>query len=306
MPYGFFLHELQDGTADIWYNSGMNGKTVIITGGNSGIGKATAAALAKKGAEVIIACRSKSRGEQARQEISKTTGSKLVRLMHLDLADFGNVRNFAEEFKRNYKKLDVLINNAGVLSTVRRTSRNGYELQFAVNHLGHFLLTAQLFDCIKKADCGRIINVTSGGHRLGKIRFDNIMLESGYTTFGAYARTKLANVLFTYSLAEKAKKYNISVNCLHPGVVATPIILNKRENTAKRLIMKLENLVFKSPEKGAETIVFLASDPDLAGSTGMYWANKKTLKSGKRSYDRECAEQLWVLSEELTGCKFEL
>ncbi|MBN1649194.1 MAG: SDR family oxidoreductase [Spirochaetales bacterium] len=284
----------------------MKGKTVIVTGANSGLGKATAAALAAQGATVIIACRSAERGEQARQEISEATGSGLVQLMQLDLADLESVRGFAGQFSSRHKRLDVLINNAGLMVATRRVSNDGYELQFAVNHLGHFLLTALLFDTIRKSGDGRIINVTSSAHRLGRIDFDNLMLEKGYHPFRAYARTKLANVLFTYALARRTGSLAVSANCVHPGIIATPFILNRRDNTAKRLLMKFENLVFRSPEKAAETIVRLASESDHNGNSGLYWAKNKALRSGRRSYDKEAAERLWKVSEELCGCRFEI
>ena len=284
----------------------MKGKTVLVTGGNSGIGKAAATALVKSGAEVIIACRSAERGDRAVREISELTGSKLIKTMLLDLADLENVRKFAAQFNKQYNCLDVLVNNAGVMNGPRRESRDGYELHFAVNHLGHFLLTALLFEKIRASGKGRIINVSSVGHRDGRINFDNLMLKKSYGPYKAYCQSKLANVLFTYSLAEKTKNLGIMVNCVHPGVVATPIILNKRDNTSGHFLMRLEKLLFRSPEKGAETIVALACGGSFDGKTGLYWVDGKAKKSSRRSYDKNTAERLWKISEELVRQRFDI
>ena len=202
----------------------LNGKTVIITGGNTGIGKETALDLAKRKARVILACRNGERGEKAALEIRKASNNQNVEYRHLDLASLASVRQFAEQILEEDIPVDILINNAGIMRCPHWKTEDGFEMQFGVNHLGHFLLTNLLLERINEAPSGRIVNVSSKAYlRCKGINFDDLNSEKEYNSWGAYQQSKLANVLFTRSLAERLKGTNTTVNCLHPGVIWTEL-----------------------------------------------------------------------------------
>ena len=277
-----------------------NKKIVLITGGTSGIGKATAIEMARLGNFVVVLSRSKERGETALEEIKRESGSKEVELMLCDLGNLADIRSFAEQFKEKYKRLDILINNAGVILPGRHETKDGFELQFGVNHLGHFLLTNLLLDTIKSSAPSRIIVVASGAHKAGKIHFNDINLKNNFNLVRAYAQSKLANVLFTYELAERLKGTNVTVNCLHPGAVATQMGIN-RDTGFGTLITRMLKPFFQSPKEGAATSIYLATSEEVKDTTGKYFYRKKPIKSSKQSYDKELAKRLWKLSEELVG-----
>ena len=201
----------------------LDGKTVIITGANTGIGLETAVDLAKRNARVILACRSVERGEKAAVEVRKRSGNDNVMFRQLDLASLDSVRKFADKILEEEPRIDILINNAGVLYVTRSLTQNGFEIDFAVNHLGHFLLTNLLLDRIKEAPSARIVNVSSAAHSFGKIDFDNLNCEKAFSRWGAYGTSKLANILFTHSLAKYLKGTNVTVNSLHPGAVTSEL-----------------------------------------------------------------------------------
>lgn len=279
----------------------MNSSDVIIvTGASSGIGKATAEALAKTGARIVLACRSPSRGEAALAEISRSSRCERVELMQLDLASFASVRAFARCFAERYDRLSCLINNAGVITRERQFSEDGYELQFAVNHLGHFLLTTELLPLLTESAPARVVTVSSGAHKIGRIDLDDINLDRRYTVFGAYARSKLANVLFTRELARRLRGSGVTANSLHPGGVATNFSID-RETGAGSRIMRTVSLFMSSPEKGAETPVYLATSPDVAGISGEYFVKKRRRKPSQRALDDTLARRLWEESERITG-----
>jgi NAD(P)-dependent dehydrogenase (short-subunit alcohol dehydrogenase family) len=276
------------------------GDIVLITGGNSGIGKATAIGLAQMGAKVIIVCRNKERGEKALRDIIEKSNNQTVELYLCDLSSLEDIRRFSNLFKTKYNRIDILINNAGVIASKRQLTKDGYELQFGVNHLGHFLLTNLLLDELKKSNSARIINVASGAHKIGKINFDDINLTKKYSTFGSYAQSKLANVLFTFELSRRLQKTNITVNCLHPGGVGTNIALD-RESGFRKIITYIMGLVLMTPEKGAQTSIYLATSNDVEGITGKYYYKKKIAKSSKLTYDIDYAKRLWDLSIKMAG-----
>lgn len=271
----------------------------LITGGNAGMGKATATELARLGKFVVILCRDKEKGERALEEIKEESGSNEVDMMLCDLGSQLSIRRFVSEFKKKYKTLNILINNAGVIVPSRQETSDGYELQFGVNHLGHFLLTNLLLDTIIKSAPARIINVSSGAHKAGKIHFEDIHLKKNYNLIKAYAQSKLANVLFTYELAERLKNTGVTVNTLHPGAVATQMGIS-RETGFGTLITSILKPIFRSPLEGAATAIYLAVSEEVQHTTGKYFCNKKPIKSSKRSYDKALAKKLWDYSTSAT------
>lgn len=276
----------------------MKDKIVLVTGANSGMGKATCIEIAKLGAKVIMVCRDKQRGIEALEEVKEKSNNPSVELMFCDLGSIKEIKELTKEFKRKFEKLDILINNAGVILPGKHRTKDGLELQFGVNHLGHFFLTKELLDLIKKSPSGRIINVASGAHKIGRIYFEDINLDKNYTLWRAYAQSKLANILFTYELARKLKGTNVTANCLHPGAVATNMGINRKTGFGT-LITKTLKPFFQTPREGAGTAIYLATSSEVQGITGKYFYKKKPIKSSMLSYDEHLAEKLWQFSEEI-------
>jgi NAD(P)-dependent dehydrogenase (short-subunit alcohol dehydrogenase family) len=274
----------------------------VVTGANSGMGKATSIELARIGARVVMLCRSKARGEEALSEVRALSGNNSVELMLCDLGSQKSIEGFCGEFKKKYNRLDVLVNNAGVILPGRHQTADGYELQFGVNHLGHFLLTNRLLDLLIASAPSRIVNVSSGAHKAGRIHFEDVNLKKNYTLFRAYSQSKLANILFTYELAERLKGTGVTANCLHPGAVATSMGIN-RDTGFGTLITGILKPFFQTSEQGAETAIYLATSSEVEGVTGKYFYRRKPVPSSKRSYDKAHAKKLWDLSEKLTGLK---
>ena len=273
----------------------LQDKIAIVTGANSGMGMATVEALSDKGATVIMLCRSEERGMAALAELSKVQGRKLD-LMLCDLGDFASIRSFACKVQEKYLRVDILINNAGFISLDRQETKDGIERQFGINHLGHFLLTTLLLDRMPAGS--RIVNVASGAHKVGRIHFDDINLTHGYNVVRAYSQSKLANVLFTRELAEQLRKRKITVNCCHPGAVATNMGVD-RETGFGKTITGLLRPFFQTPEEGAETAVYLATDEAVRKISGGYFYRCQIAKSSKRSKSRKTAGRLYELSERL-------
>lgn len=274
----------------------MQGKTILITGGNDGIGKATAIGLAKMGAKVVIACRNLEKAEQALLEIQKESRNPNIHALPLDLASFDSIRQCAQQFQEKHANLDVLINNAGLYTSTLQLSKQGYELQFAVNHLGHFLLTHLLLPQLQIADHPRVVNVSSVGHYQGKLDFDNLRGENPkYFGWTAYTRSKLANVLFTREFAQRYP--HIICNALHPGGVRTSIA-NKDANWLASTVWNLFKFRMVSTEQGAQTSLYLASSPETKDLTGKYFDEQQRLQTpSKLALDDALAKQLWAYSE---------
>jgi NAD(P)-dependent dehydrogenase (short-subunit alcohol dehydrogenase family) len=272
---------------------------VIVTGANSGIGKAVALELTRLGAHVVMVCRSAERGEKALFDIRAKTGGS-AELMICDLASLKSVEDFCDRFIKKHKRLDVLVNNAGTLFGRRCQTPDGFESNFQVNFLGAFLLTNRLLPLLKESAPSRIVNVSSIAHRCGKVRFDDINLEKGYNWWRGYAQSKLAIVMSTYALARELEGSGVSVNCIHPGIVATDIIVN-RENGSGSLLARLQRMFFISPERAAEPIVRLAAAEEAEGITGRYFSRGVEKRSSSRSYDMVAGERLRTLCEGLCG-----
>lgn len=282
----------------------MDGKVVIVTGATNGIGEVTAIELARKGAEVVLISRSKSKLENTVSKIKSQTGNQNVSYIHADLSSLADIRRAAEEFLQKHNRLDVLVNNAGAFFNERQESVDGNEMTLALNHLNYFLLTHLLLDTLKQTgqETGdtRIVNVSSGAHQGGKINFNDIQARNSYSGYGRYSESKLMNVLFTYELARQLEGTNVTANVLHPGFVNTGFGMNNGGWLAKGLGL-IQSLVAISPEKGAETQIYLASSPEVKGITGKYWEGSKQKSSSKASHNVEAQKRLWQISEELVG-----
>jgi len=276
----------------------MKDKVVLVTGANSGIGRAASLALAKMGATVVMVARNKERGEAARSEIVKESQNDSVDLLFADLSSLESVRRLATEFQRKYSKLHVLINNAGLFNQRRHVTMDGYENTFATNYLSPFLLTNLQLDLLKASAPSRIINVSSVGHYNGHINFDDLNLEKEYGGWKAYGQSKLALVIFTHELAKKLQGTSVTVNAVHPGTVATNIW--SRPLGPVGFIMALPKLFMTSPKRGAETIVYLAFSPNAKDLNGEYLEKLKVKKSSDESYNEEIAQRLWDVSTKLT------
>jgi retinol dehydrogenase 14 len=280
-------------------NGGVSGKVVLITGGTSGIGKAAATVLAAMGAEVVVSGRNRERGEAALAQIRREAGSEKVSLMLADLAVQSEVRRLAEEFEENHDRLDVLVNNAGVVLTERTETPDGLEATLAINHLAPFLLTNLLLDLLKKSAPSRIITVSSEARRGARIDFDDLQSEKSYRGFSVYGMTKLANILFTYELAERLRGTGVVANCVHPGAVNTNFAQNNRG--LMTLLFRAFKPFMRSPERGADTIVYLTTAPEAAWMSGKYLADRKIISSAEEPHDVLGQKRLWEESAKLTG-----
>ena len=278
----------------------MKNKICLITGANAGIGKTTALGLAKLGARIVMVSRDKERGERALKEIVSESGNENIDLLTADLASFKSIRKLAEEIRSRYDKLDVLINNAGTFVSELKYTEDKIEMQWGVNHLAPFLLTHLLMDTLKKAASARIVNVSSRVHFRGAINFDDLNLTSRYDGLKAYSQSKLANVLFTYELAERLQDTGVTANCLHPGGVRTHFVDKNASGIYKVGWILLKPFMI-SPSKGAETSVYLASSEEVEGVTGKYFDKCRPRKSSRISYDKAVAKRLWEVSEGLTA-----
>ena len=275
-------------------SANLEDRVFLVTGANSGIGKATALGLARLGGTVVMACRSATRGEAARQDVVRDSGNSSVYLEIVDLASEESTRSFAEEFQRKYPRLDVLINNAGVYTAHREVTPDGLERTFEVNYLSGFLLTHLLLDLLKKSAPSRIVNVSSSAHSGGTIHFDDLQGEQRYGGFGAYGQSKLAQVLFTRELARRLEGTGVTVNACHPGVIRTNLGMG-----GTSAVVRFVRLFFKGPEKGAQTPIYLAVSPEVERVTGQYFANKHVREPSHAAQDPDVARRLFDVSAEL-------
>lgn len=277
----------------------VKGKVVIVTGANAGMGKAICLELAQKGYEVIMACRNQSRGQEALNEIKDAVIDAKVHLYICDLSSLVSIKMFAQQVLKDFSHIDILINNAGVILLKRALTEDGFEMQYGVNHLGHFYLTKLLLKRLIESGHSRIVNVSSGAHQGGKIHFRDLQLKKTpklLYAFSAYSQSKLANVLFTYELSRHLEKTNVTVNCCHPGAVGTSMGVN-RETGFGRGLLKFLGHFFLTPLEGAQTTLYLATSSEVEGITGQYFYKKRIARSSKISHDRQIARKLWKISE---------
>jgi NAD(P)-dependent dehydrogenase (short-subunit alcohol dehydrogenase family) len=297
----------------------LAGQTIIVTGGNSGIGFEAARQMARKGAHVILACRDKGKAAEAITQIHTLQPSASLEAMQLDLASLESVHRFARDFAEKKVPLDVLCNNAGVMAIPRRTTAEGFEMQLGTNHLGHFALTGLLLEPLLAAPAARVVNVSSTAHKPGRIDFDDLQGEKSYGKWIAYAQSKLANLLFTYELQRRLEASGaraISVAC-HPGYSATNLQAVGPQMSGSRIaarLMDIGNRLFsQTAAMGALPTLYAATSPDARG--GDYigpdgfmenYGHPKKVQSTARSHDRAVARRLWEVSEQLTSVRYPL
>jgi retinol dehydrogenase-14 len=278
----------------------LRGRVCLVTGATSGIGKATAHALAAMGASVVLIGRDPQKGEATVQRIREDTGNEEVELLGADLSSQASIRELADHVVAGHDQLHVLVNCAGAFFRKRYVTIDGLEMTFALNHLAYFLLTRLLLNLLQESAPARVVNVTSGAHSMGRIDFEDLQGERGYRGRAAYNQSKLANVMFTYELARRLDGTGVTVNCVHPGVVQTNFG-RKNQPLAWRLVISIVAPFMRSLEKGAETVVYLSSDPEVETVTGKYFHDLKPKRSSKLSSDEAVATRLWQVSEELTA-----
>jgi NAD(P)-dependent dehydrogenase (short-subunit alcohol dehydrogenase family) len=281
-----------------------NQKIIVVTGASSGIGEATARQLAAAGARVVMVSRNRKRGDRARDRILRAHPDASLDLLVADLSTRDAVRRLSGEIQAAYPRLDVLINNAAVVTSSRRQTPEGFELQFFVNHLAYFLLTGLLLDTLRASAPARIVNVSSTAHSRGVIDFDDLQMQRNYRAYQAYANTKLMNLLFTYELARRLDPGLVTVNCLHPGVIRTGLM--RGVSPALHLLWQSLGKFFKQPDEGAQTPVYLATSPEVAAVTGKYFRRCKPCGTTAVSNDPEIQRRLWQESERLSGFTYPL
>ncbi len=282
----------------------MQGKIVMITGASSGIGRATAGRIAALGAHTVLVSRTEKRGRKAMEEITRATPGASLELLVADLSTSAAVRALAATFRSRHSSLDVLFNNAGILTSRRRMTPEGFELQFFVNYLSYYLLTGLLLEALRAGSPSRIINMTSSSHSSGIVDFDDLQLDRNYRGWQAYANTKLMSMMFTYALARRLDGTGVTANCLHPGVIHTNLLRNF--SSVLNLLFHALQRFFKQPDDGAETPVYLASSPEVAGVSGKYFRYCRPMDTTEASCDRDAQERLWETSERLTGLRYPL
>ncbi len=291
----------------------LKGKVIIVTGGNSGLGFESVKAFAKNGAEVILTSRSLENGKAAKEKIGHVKGN--ISILQLDLMDFSSIKDFADNFKKKYKRLDVLLNNAGIMTTPYFLTKDGLEAQNGTNHFGHFALTGLLFDLIKTTSGSRVVNVSSMAHKQGKMDFENLLFEDGkgYTPIKSYGRSKLMNLLFTYELQRKFEYQKIDSIAVaaHPGVSNTNLARYIEKKMYFKLLMPLMSPFMQEQDMGALPQIRASVDPNVKG--GEYYGpdgfNEMKgypvrVKSNPASHNIEDAKRLWEISEKLTGIKY--
>ncbi|HEY4211785.1 MAG TPA: SDR family oxidoreductase [Steroidobacteraceae bacterium] len=280
----------------------MQGKVCVITGGTDGIGKAAARDLAAQGARVLVHGRDPDKGARAVAEIKTSSGNSAIEFLQADFSVLADVRGLAAAVLQRTPRVDVLINNAGGIFVKRSLSKDGYEMTFAVNHLAPFLLTSLLMDSLKHAGPSRVVTTASNAHRGARIPFDDLQATRKYSPMGVYGVSKLANILFTRTLAKRLHGTAVTATCLHPGFVRTSIGRNANDMSPfVKGMFRLVGHFARTPEKGAETVIYLASSAQVEGASGGYYFDCKPISPTSAGQDDAVAERLWQVSEQLVG-----
>ena len=291
-------------------NRDLTGQVAIITGSNTGIGKETARELCRQGANVVLACRSEEKANAVIDEFKKENPKIKVEFIKLDLSDLESIRSFVTEFNKRHSRLDILINNAATVTWDRKETKDGFELQFGTNHVGPFYLTTLLLDLLKSSGDSRIINVSSEGHHVANIDWDDLMSEKKkYASFMTYVRSKLANNMFTRDLAKKLEGTNVRVVCLHPGSVITDISRDVKERWYSQLLWKIfaanpvAGFFWKTPAQGAQTTIYCALEEHEKLRHGAYYKDCKVAKESSKVDKEEDRKRLWEITEKLIAEK---
>jgi len=277
----------------------MDGKVCVVTGASSGIGFATARALARMGATMALLCRDRHRADEAAASVRSESIGGTVEVFLADLSSQAEIRRVAHAILEAHPEIHVLVNNAGVVNLSHSTTIDGIERVFAVNHLAYFLLTNLLLERLQRSGHARIVNVASEAHRFSPIEFDDLGHERRYRSMRVYGQSKLANILFTYELARRTAGSGVTVNCLHPGAVGTR--LGQQNGWFAVVLTRMLRPFFRTPEQGATTAIYLASSPEVEGVTSKYFINCRERRSSRDSYDKEVARRLWNVSAQMTG-----
>ena len=284
----------------------LSGKTILITGATNGIGREAARKLAQRGPTLVLVSRSEERCAETAERIRAESGNPQVEYLVADLSSQAQVRTLAAQFRARYKRLDVLINNAGGLFATRQLSVDGIEMTFALNHLSYFLLTNLLLDLLKDSAPSRIVNVASHAHFDAPLDFDDLEMARGYLVWKAYDRSKFANILFTYELARRLAGTGVTVNALHPGVVRTNIGKNANWLIGAFWTVYTRVTGGLTAEEGSRTTVYLAASPEVEGVSGKYFDEKQRIvPSDPATYDEEAARRLWEISAQMVGLENE-
>lgn len=277
----------------------MQAKTVVVTGGTSGIGEAAAVDLAGRGARIVLIARDRARAEATLNKLRAANPSASHAVYFADLSVIAEMKRVANEIAAAEPRIDVLVNNAGAVFLSRKASADGLEMTFAVNHLAYFVVTNMLLDRLKATPGARIVSTASGAHKAGRIDFRDLQLETSYRTSRAYGTSKLCNILFTRELANRLVGSGVTANCLHPGFVGTRFGQNNVHNVFMKVIAKVIMAFGLKPENGAKTIIYLASSPDVADVNGKYFYKCKVAKPSAAAQDDAVAKRLWDVSAEL-------
>ncbi len=277
----------------------MAGKVVVITGATSGIGLAAAGKLASMGARLVLAARDRARGEAALERLRAAGPGAAHAIYYADLSKIAEMKRVASEIAAAEPRIDVLVNNAGALFGSRQLSADGLEMTFAVNHMAYFVVTLGLAERLRATPGARVVSTSSGAHAGGRLDFDDLQFENRFRGFAAYGRSKLCNILFTRELARRWRDAGVTANCLHPGFVATRF--GDASGGAFARAIRFAKLFARTPEKGAETIVYLASSPDVAHVSGAYFQDCRPVEPAKAARDGEAARRLWEESARLAG-----
>jgi NAD(P)-dependent dehydrogenase (short-subunit alcohol dehydrogenase family) len=280
----------------------LDGKVVVLTGATSGIGRAAASELTASGAVLALVARDAARGQATVDELRAAAPAARVELFLADLGAQAQVRDVAAALCRRFPRIDVLLNNAGVVNLRYSTTPDGIETVFAVNHLAYFMLTLLVLDALRAAPAARIVNVASEAHRMGRLDFDDLGNSKRFRAMRVYGQSKLCNILFTYALARRLEGSGVTANCLHPGAVATR--LGQNNGRVATALTKVLRPFFRTPADGADTAVYLASAAELASVIGTYFANRKPIRSTRVTYDDAIQQRLWDVSETLTGVRW--